>query len=146
MQFEINYDAPAVAEARSLIDAPPERVWHVLTDIDAWPEWQSRVSRAQLEGPLEPGSTFRFKAGMSIVSTLRAVEPPYRVAWEGRALGIYARHRWTLERTDGGTRVETAESFEGVLVRLLRPVMQRSLKKALDRGLAELKEDTEAPA
>jgi uncharacterized protein YndB with AHSA1/START domain len=145
MPFEINPRAPAVAEERAVVDAPQERVWILLTDIDSWPEWQRSVSRAQLEGPLEPGSTFRWKAGgVSIVSTLRELEAPHRVAWEGRATGMYARHVWTLERTDGGTWVETAESFEGPLVRLLRPVMRRNLQKGLARGVADLKEAAEA--
>jgi uncharacterized protein YndB with AHSA1/START domain len=143
--FDINREAPAVAERQVVVDAPPERVWFVLTEIDAWPQWQGSVSRAELEGPLEPGSTFRWKAGgLSIVSTLRVVEPPHSVAWEGRARGLYARHRWTLERTDGRTTVNTAESFEGPLVRLLRPLMRRALERGLEGGLAELKEAAQA--
>jgi uncharacterized protein YndB with AHSA1/START domain len=146
MPFDINRSAPAVAEHGAVVDAPPERVWFVLTEIDAWPQWQKSVSRAHLDGALEPGATFRWRAGLSMVSTLRVVEPPHRVAWEGRARGVYARHVWTLERTDGRTLVETAESFEGTLVRALRPLMQRVLQKGLDDALSGLKAAAEASA
>jgi uncharacterized protein YndB with AHSA1/START domain len=147
MPFDINPHAPAVARRQVVVDAPPERVWAILTDIDSWPEWQSSVSHAKLEGPLESGSTFRWKAGgVTIVSTLRVVDQPHRIAWAGRARGLRARHVWTLARRDGKTTVKTAESFEGTLVRLLRPLMQRTLQKGLDRGLYELKDVGEAAA
>jgi hypothetical protein len=94
--------------------------------------------------PLEPGSTFRWKAGVSMVSTLCVVEPPNRVAWEGRARGIYARHVWKLERIGAATSVETAESFEGAFPRILGPLMRRVLSKSLDDALAELKAAVEA--
>jgi hypothetical protein len=31
-------------EATTLIEAPPEQVWPVLTDIAAWPAWDSGVT------------------------------------------------------------------------------------------------------
>ena len=144
MPFDVNRTAPAVAERSAVVEAPRERVWSVLTDIDSWPQWQKSVSRARLEGALEPGSTFRWKAGISMVSSLRVVEAPHRVAWEGRAHGIYARHFWTLESNDGRTIVATAESFEGGLVRLLPPLMRRVLRKGLDDALSDLKAAVEA--
>jgi uncharacterized protein YndB with AHSA1/START domain len=145
MAFDINHDAPAVAERETIVDAPQEAVWELLTDIDAWPEWQKSVAWTNPEGPLQPGTAFRWKGGgLTITSTLQVVESPGRVAWEGRARGLYARHVWRLERTDGGTSVATAESFEGPLARVLRPLVQRSLKKGLENGLAELKETAEA--
>jgi len=135
MPFDVNRTAPAVAEQRTVIEAPRERVWLVLTQIDSWPRWQKSVSRAHLEGALQPGSEFRWKtAGMSIASTLRLVEPPNRIGWDGHAPGIHARHLWTLESGDRGTIVRAAESFEGRLVRLLRPLMQKQLQKGLDEG------------
>ena len=46
MPFDVNRTAPAVAEQRTVIEAPRERVWLVLTQIDSWPRWQKSVSRA----------------------------------------------------------------------------------------------------
>jgi uncharacterized protein YndB with AHSA1/START domain len=40
-------------EATSLINASPERVWQVLSDIAAWPDWNSGVSK--VEGTLVVG-------------------------------------------------------------------------------------------
>ena len=79
-----------------------------------------------------------------MASTLCVVERPTRVAWEGRARGVYARHLWTLELAVGRTIVATAESFDGPLVRVLRPLMRRTLQKGLDEALTELKAAAEA--
>ena len=85
MPIEANRVAPAFAERELFMAAPRERVWEVLSGIDDWPQWQSGVSRAQLDGPLRAGTSFRFKAGgMRITSTLRKVTPPFHIAWERR--------------------------------------------------------------
>ena len=145
MPLEANRNAPAFAERQVFIAAPRERVWGLLSDIDDWPRWQSGVSRARLEGPLTPGTAFRWKAGgMSITSTLDRVTPPFHIAWRGKALGLRAIHAWHLYRHPSGTVVMTAESFEGPLGRLLRPLMQRTLNRGLERGLADLKRVAEA--
>jgi uncharacterized protein YndB with AHSA1/START domain len=145
MPLEANRVAPAFAERELFMAAPRERVWEVLSGIDDWPQWQSGVSRAQLDGPLRAGTSFRFKAGgMSITSTLRKVTPPFHIAWEGKAAaGLRAVHSWHLYHHPGGTVVVTAESFEGAVARLLRPLMQRVLNRALADGLSDLKREAE---
>src|SRR5919107_5746867 len=103
MPIEVNRNAPAFAERQLFIEAPRERVWGLLSDIGDWPRWQSGVSNAQLEGPLSPGTSFRWKAGsMGIRSTLAEVTPPFHIAWDGRAVGMRAHHAWHLyPRPDG---------------------------------------------
>ncbi len=143
--MEIDANAPALARDEILVDAPPERVWAIITDIDRWPDWQPGVSKARLEGPLAPGSVFRWRAsGLSIRSTLREVAPPSRIGWEGKAPGTRAVHVWALTAQGAQTAVETEESFEGWLPRLMRRAMQRNLEKALRGGLESLKRRAEA--
>ena len=137
-------NAPAVARDAIVVDAPPQRVWEVLTDIDRWPKWQPGVSRARLEGSLAPGSSFLWRAnGLRIRSILREVEPPSRVGWEGKTLGTRALHVWTLDAQGKQTVVQTEESFEGWLPRLMRRAMQRNSEKALRGGLEGLKRRAE---
>lgn len=138
--MNIHERSPARATRELRIEASPDRVWSLLTDIDGWPRWNPAVSRARLDGPLAAGSVFRWKSGgSSIVSTLRDVERPRRVSWTGRALGTSAVHVWTLEADGAGVLVTTSESFDGWLVRLLRAWFQRLLDRSLEEALRALK-------
>jgi uncharacterized protein YndB with AHSA1/START domain len=142
---EINRRAPVIASDEVFVAAPPEDVWAVLADVDSWPAWNSDVSRARLEGPLAVGSVFRWRSGsVNLVSTFGEVEPGRRLGWTGRAVGTRAVHIWTLIGRDGGTLVETEESFEGWLVRPLKGYMQRTVEKGLESWLRDLKTRVEA--
>jgi hypothetical protein len=137
-------DAP-VSSRRSIdISAPPEVVWEVLTRFADWPQWNPDVKSMSFDGPVAPGSTFRWKAGPgTIVSTLEEVDPPRSVRWRGKTLSIKAMHSWRLEPRDGGTHVETEETFSGLLARLMRGSLQKTLDRSLEEGLERLKRASE---
>jgi uncharacterized protein YndB with AHSA1/START domain len=137
--------AAPVSSSRSIdVEAPPETVWSVLTAIADWPQWNPDVKSMSFDGPLEPGSTFRWKAGpATIVSTLEEVDPPGRVRWRGRTLSIDALHEYRLESRDGGTHVETEETYSGLLARLMHGSLQKTLDRALEQGLQHLKAESE---
>ncbi|MGD2082170.1 MAG: SRPBCC family protein [Chromatiales bacterium] len=138
--MDINRDAPVVASAEALIEAPVDLVWSLLIDIDGWPRWNPAVERAALDGPPQAGTAFRWKAGgASIASRLEAVRRPAHLVWTGRTRGIRAVHAWHLRAEEGGTRVRTEESFDGVWLRLLAGPMRRMLASSLEQGLGALK-------
>ncbi len=145
--MEINAAAPAVARGEIEVTATPEIAWRVLTDIANWPSWVPDVKSATLDGPLAPGSHFRWKAGpWRITSTLQSVEPPHRIEWTGVTFGIKAIHVYEFEQRDGTTTVRSAESWDGLLVRLLRRSLTKSLQKSTDSGLRQLKIEAERQA
>jgi hypothetical protein len=137
-------NAPVRSKRAIEIAAPPDVVWDVLTQFDRWPQLNPDVKSMSFDGPLAPGSEFRWKAGPgTIVSTLEQVEPPRIVRWRGRTMSIRAIHEWRLEPKDGGTAVETEETFYGLLARLLRGPIQKTLDKSLADGLEHLKREAE---
>jgi len=139
-----NGSVPVKSSAEIEIDASPQVVWEVLTRFENWPSWNPDVKSMSFDGPLAPGSEFRSKAGPgTIVSTLDRIEPPRHIAWRGRTLTINAYHEWWLEPSDGGTHARTEESFSGLLVRLLRGSLQKTLDKSLQDGLQHLKHEAE---
>jgi hypothetical protein len=147
LAMEINTAAPAVARGEIEVAASSAIVWRVLAEIANWPSWNPDVKSATLEGPLAPGTQFRWKAGPgTITSTLQGVEPPHRIEWTGTTFGINAIHVYELEQQDGTTTVRSAESWDGLLVRLLRRPMTRSMQKALDSGLRHVKIEAERQA
>jgi uncharacterized protein YndB with AHSA1/START domain len=140
----IAFDAPVVSAHEIEIDAPIDRVWEVLTAIQAWPAWNPDVKSVSIDGPFERGSTFRWKAGATtITSRVEQVERPHVVAWTGRTLGIRAVHVWRLDPRDSGTFARTEESYEGLVARLLRRSLQKTLDKALADGARYLKAEAE---
>jgi uncharacterized protein YndB with AHSA1/START domain len=140
----INERAPVVGSSELEISATPEAVWEVLTAFDRWPSWNPDVKSMTVQGPLAAGSVFRWKAGPgTIESTLQRVEPPRLIAWTGKTLGIKAIHFWYLEPRDTSTFVRTEESYEGLVTRLLRRPLQKTLDSALADGLRYLKAEVE---
>src|ERR671911_1133491 len=115
--MDINTAAPVITRDEILIRAPLEVIWEIQTAVADWPSWQPDVDGAQSEGPLEVGSVFRWQtAGLDITSTVEEMDAPHRIVWGGPAQGIVAIHVWSLEPTDGGVLVRTAESWEAEAV------------------------------
>jgi hypothetical protein len=142
--MEINKDAPGVAHGEIEVDASPEIVWEVFTDINVWPSWNPDVKSAVLQGPLHAGTQFEWKAGPGTIrSTIQEVEQSRRIAWTGKTFGITAVHVYEFEPQGGGTIVESDESWDGLLVRLLRGRMTKTLQKSTDSGLRHLKAEAE---
>jgi uncharacterized protein YndB with AHSA1/START domain len=140
----INERAPVVGRSEIEVAAAPEAVWEVLTSFEHWPSWLRDVKSMSVEGPVAAGTVFRWKAGPgTITSTIQRVERPRLIAWTGRTLGIKAIHFWHFEARDGSTFVRTEESYEGLTARLLRGSLQKTLDRALDDGLQDLKTDVE---
>lgn len=110
------------------IDAPTEIVWEVLTDLARYPEWNPFITSA--EGRVEVGQrlTNRLQPpggrAMTFRPTVTEVDPGRVFEWLGH-LGVPGlfdgRHRFELAaRPGGGSRLVHAESFRGLLVRLMR--------------------------
>jgi uncharacterized protein YndB with AHSA1/START domain len=144
---DIDSSAPAIASSEIEVQASPAVVWRVLADIAAWPSWNPDVKSVEIDGPLDPGTTFRWKAGPgTITSTLREVDPPRRIVWTGKTLGIRAIHVYELEPRDDVTLVRSAESWDGLVVRLLRRWMSKTLAESTAAGLEHLKREGERQA
>jgi uncharacterized protein YndB with AHSA1/START domain len=122
------------------IDAPLERIWQLMVDVDSWPRWNPAVGSAKLKGSLAVGATFRWKNdGFTVMSTFRTIEPMKHLVWTGKAFGTTALHSWDFQSSDTGVIVRTSETFGGWLPRLMPDMLQRSLDAALPEWVAKLK-------
>jgi uncharacterized membrane protein len=138
-------EGPIASASEIQIDAPAEEVWRTITDFRRWPEWNPEVKSMSVEpGDVAEGLVFRWKAGPGqITSTVAYAVAPKRIAWTGKTIGIDALHVWRIEARGDRTFVHTEEAFRGLLARLLRRPMRRTLDGALDRGLVALKREAE---
>lgn len=123
------------------IAAPPERVWEVLTDFDAYPEWNPFMR--SLLGSCETGSrvTVRIEPpgarGMTFKPTILAAEPEREIRWLGRLFvpGLFdGEHRLVIEPLeDGRSRFVQSERFTGLLVGLFAKTLA-----ATQRGFEQM--------
>ncbi len=127
-----------VIEASSEIDAAPEAIWPVLTDLARYEEWNPFTYH--IESTLEIGAPVRLSVQLSddwqtvSVNYVTHVDEPHTLAWRTQlgARFIMHSHRFqTLEPLDDGrTRYTTRETFWGPLV----PVVMMASREHVQRG------------
>lgn len=84
------------------IDAPTDRVWQILTDLEAWPQWGPTVSRAELDGTaFLHGATGRVwtPLGVALPFVISEFEPG--TSWGWNVAGIPATRHGVRPRGSG---------------------------------------------
>jgi uncharacterized protein YndB with AHSA1/START domain len=112
---QVYADSPVVA-AEILIDAPPERVWDLVSDIGLMAELSSELQEVTwLDGATGPAVGHRFTGRNAhpamgeweTVSTVTECDPPYRFAWAvGDPGHPAATWRFNLKPDREGTLLE----------------------------------------
>jgi uncharacterized protein YndB with AHSA1/START domain len=105
------------------IQAAREQVWPVLTDIAAWPDWDSGVTN--VDGRLALGEklsiTVAANPGRVFPVKVVHVDPPQRLVLRGgMPLGLFTgRRTYTLAPEGTGTRFTMREEYTGPLAGLI---------------------------
>ncbi len=133
------------------IEATPQRVWAILTDLAAYPQWNPFIRQAS--GQLSEGATLTLRMvpaqgrAMTFRPTVLAAQPGERLRWIGRMImpGIFdGTHEFALEDLGGHTRLTQSETFRGLLVPLARKTISQTendfhaLNQALKRRAEHL--------
>ena len=140
MKVSVNQSARAYTRQEIVIAADIDKVFNLIANINQWPQWQSDVSQAIIEGdPLENKSFIWTGGGMKIKSRLHTVNPPSEFGWTGRIWWISAVHNWSFENLGKQTKVVVEESLGG----LFSSLMKSSLEKGMGQSLQELKRAAE---
>ena len=106
-------------EASSLIDATPEKVWSVLTDAAAWPDWDSGVTK--VDGRLALGEkiavTVEANPGRSFPVKVTQLSAPARMVFVGgMPAGLFTGTRtYTLAQDGNATRFTMREEYTGLM-------------------------------
>ncbi|MFD8294540.1 SRPBCC family protein [Streptomyces lavendulae] len=142
----IDETAPVIVRLSIDIHAPLATVWELHTDIAGWPDWNTDIEEARLDGPLLPGSSFSWRThGLAITSTVQELVHGRRIVWGGPAAGIDGIHVWTFEQGDGHVVVRTEESWSGAPVDAAADDLRKALHDSLDSWLSRLKARAEGP-
>lgn len=136
------------------IEAPPEMVWEILTDLNQYSDWNPFIVEAS--GDIAVGNKLLNRLqppggkAMTIKPAVTAVEPAQTFEWLGHlgVRGVFdGRHRFELQATPaGGTRLTHTEQFDGVLVRFMRKTPDTQTKSGFKVMNSALKTRAEAGA
>src|ERR1700758_4737362 len=130
------------------IEAPPQLVWDVFTDVEHWPDWTSSVtSLVGLDAPaLAVGRRFAIKQpGMSkLVWTVTEIEPGSSWTWVQRSPGVLVSARHDVIAEPGGrTLVRQKLEQRGVLGALVGRLMAKKTRRFLELEAQGLKARSE---
>jgi ribosome-associated toxin RatA of RatAB toxin-antitoxin module len=133
------------ATASGEIEAPIERVWEVVADVEGWPEWQATITEIDIE---ERDAANRpalcevvFDAKVQTIRTVQRLryESPHHLSFTQERGSLKSlRGSWTLEDLGGGrTRATYALDVElsGMLGMLVTGAVQDKLRERLVTAL-----------
>lgn len=132
--------APNCVRAEIEIDAPIERVWQILKDVDRYREWNPFTPR--VETTLQVGDPIHLHVRLSGKRLTHRVEyitrnEPYTLGWEmkmGARFLLYAERVQTLTaRDENRTHYMTEDCFTG----WLRPLVLALFGRAMERGFSD---------
>ena len=126
------------------IEAPPERIWSILTEFDKFPEWNPFIR--EISGRIEQGQklgvTLHPSGGrtLKMSPTLLTVEPSKELRWIGH-LGVPGlfdgQHIFELKPTGSAKTIFVQrEQFGGILL----PFLTGMLRGETARGFSEMNE------
>jgi len=130
------------------IAASPARVWSILTDFAAYPEWNPFITRVagfarageRLVVTIKPPG----RKPMMFRPVVLAATPEVELRWRGRLLmpGLFdGEHLFRLSLSGSGCRLEHGEVFTGLLAGLLGGTLP-----ATRRGFVAMNEALKARA
>ena len=131
------------------INAPAERVYAVMIDIDRWHEWTGSITsirrldgaafivgtRAMVRQPKLPPAMW----------TISKIEPGRRFEWINAAPGLKVTGHHSVEPTPTGSRATLALSYAGLFGGLLARLTEGITKRYIAMEAAGLKARAENP-
>lgn len=106
------------------IDAPPQRVWDVLSAIEAWPQHVATVDEVEplTPAPIGRGSRVRLRQPKLPEGTweITAWEPPFSFEWTQKATGATSVAGHRIEALGAGrSRLTLTLDMRGVFIALM---------------------------
>ncbi|HVK39551.1 MAG TPA: SRPBCC family protein [Candidatus Kapabacteria bacterium] len=136
------------------VDAPPEVVYAVMTDVERWPEWTPTVTRVErlddAGAPLALGSRLRIVQPKVPPAewTVTALEPGhgFRIVSSSPGATVEANH-WAEPAASGrGSRVTLSVTFTGFLGRAIGWMMRGLNRRYIAQEAEGLKRRSEERA
>ena len=111
-------------KANTTINAPPEKVWAILTDTPRWPEWDPYCEK--IEGQVVLGAKLKafnkLSPGRAFPLKVTELTPNQKMTWSGgMPFGLFKGERtFTLTAANSGTEFTLRETFSGPMLGLIK--------------------------
>lgn len=134
-----------------VIDAPPDRVFDVFSDLRTAPERIAAITRIEVltDGPIGVGTRWRetrvmFRREATETMEITAFDPPHSYTALANSCGCRYEFTFRFEPQNGGTKVTAefdwrAQSFLAKLFSPMFRLMASTCVKAIDQDLSDLK-------
>ena len=125
------------------IEASPERVWAVLTDLRAYGDWNPVVRRVRGEPRMGERLKFRIEIaglpGLDLAARVCLADPARGFGWRGGPPGLFTgEHTMRIAPLGNGrTRLSHGEDFRGVLASVL---LTRATLGKIERSYHQMNE------
>jgi hypothetical protein len=134
------------------VNASPERVWRILTDFAAYPEWNPFIPRASGSARRGERLTIRLQPvggrGMTFRPRVLEADEGKRLRWIGRTLvpGLFdGEHSFTIQPLgQDRVRLIQQEEYRGLLVPFLAGSLDRRTLPGFEQMNHALKRRAEA--
>ena len=130
------------------ISAPPERVWEILVDVEAWPARIPTVDRVERldDGPLAVGATTRLAQPKlpEAVWTVTELTPGAAFTWTSSSPGVRITASHLIEPTPEGSRLTLAVDLAGWLAPVGWLTTKSLTQRYVETEAASLKAAAEA--
>lgn len=126
-------------ETEIQINANPEQIWEILTDLDKYPEWNPFVTSAK--GKVAEGEKLEVKISppnkkeMVFKPTVLTAKTNSEFKWLGHLLfpGLFdGEHVFTITGNENGSLLVQKETFKGILVPLVWGSMEKHTKDGFE--------------
>ena len=129
------------------IEAAPDVVWAVTTDVERWPAWTPTVTDVRLAegGPFGLGSVARIKQPGQPEAEWTVTEyvQGERFTWETQRAGLRMKATHEVAAVGGGTSNRLRVETSGVLAIVLWPMLRFAVQRALTAENGGLTEEAE---
>jgi uncharacterized membrane protein len=136
-------------EHEILIQASPQRVWEVFSDVQRWPEWMPTITAVERldDGPLRVGSRTRIRQPRLPVAVweVTELEDGRQFTWVSRGPGVRTTGSHRVTTTPDGTVAVSSIDQDGPLGQLLGLLLRNLTNRYLRLEGESLKERSEGP-
>jgi hypothetical protein len=125
------------------IDAPPEKLWQVLTDFRSFPEWNPFIR--QITGLPKEGEKLNVHLKpikgreMTFKPTVMKSIPNHEFRWLGKIPGFHGEHIFEIKSNKKGVKFIQREVFTGFLVPFVGKKVVRDTHPAFEKMNRALK-------